>query len=178
MRFILIQIIASLTSYCTMLFRKNNIKAPLHPEPGTLGPQTETFTVAAMESHCFNDVQISLGLSSPGLYCHQRCCEHLIVFKDIRMHNPTVDPQFLDQYPFKIFSPGVSLEHHRQCEVCENISAKKVTYDDIRTPHSPFFWCEDCFDTMHYASGQLVYSDFKVFPYNHDYQSTLLHVSR
>lgn len=138
-----------------------------------------SFNCISMEGICFNDLTVRLGSSAPGLFCHQRCCEHLIVFKDIRLHNPLSDPKYVDQYPFKICSPGVSLEHRRQCEVCETGSANKITYEDVRTPHSPFYWCEECFDKMHYSSkGNLLYSDFKVFPYIHGYQSTLLHLGR
>lgn len=138
-----------------------------------------SFNCVSMEDSCFSDLTIRLGTSAPALFCHQRCCEHLIVFKDVRLYNPLSDPRFVDQYPFKICSPGVSLEHRRQCEVCETSSANKVTYEDVRTPHSPFYWCEQCFDKMHYSSeGDLLYSDFKVFPYRHGYQSTLLHLGK
>lgn len=141
--------------------------------------EDDLFNIAPMEDHCFNDLEIRLGPSTPGLFCHQRCCEHLVVFKDLRLHNPLSDPKFVDQYPFKVCSPGVILEHRRQCEVCESVSASKITYEDIRTPHSPFYWCEECFNKMHYSSeGNLIYSDFKVFPYKHGYQSTLLHSGR
>lgn len=143
------------------------------------GAVDSSFNCVSMEDSCFSDLTIRLGPSAPGLFCHQRCCEHLIVFKDVRLHNSLSDPKFLDQYPFKICSPGVSLEHRRQCEVCETSSANKVTFEDVRTPHSPFYWCEQCFDKMHYSSeGNLVYSDFKVFPYKHGYQSTLLHLGK
>ena len=35
-------------------------------------------------------------------------------------------------------------------QVCSTRVARKVTYDDRAAPHSPFFWCEDCFMLMHY----------------------------
>ena len=35
-------------------------------------------------------------------------------------------------------------------QVCSTRVARKVTYDDRAAPHSPFFWCEECFMLMHY----------------------------
>ena len=161
-------------------YLKNKSSAIMNPLPGIdRDAEGNCVKSLSMSDSCFNDLTIRLGPSAPGLFCHQRCCEHLIVFKDVRLHNPLSDPNFLDQYPFKICSPGVSLEHRRQCEVCETSTANKITYEDVRTPHSPFYWCEQCFDKMHYSSeGNLLYSDFKVFPYKHGYQSTLLHLGK
>ena len=34
--------------------------------------------------------------------------------------------------------------------MCSTRVARKVTYDDRAAPHSPFFWCEECFMLMHY----------------------------
>jgi len=52
-----------------------------------------------------------------------------------------------------------------------------VTYEDKNVPHTPFFWCNECFKLMHYdAEGQALYTDFRVFPYTHDYQPMLMQV--
>ncbi|KAI8110327.1 hypothetical protein M9435_002003 [Picochlorum sp. BPE23] len=165
--------------------RENNLKAPLHhtwqqdEESSSRGKYTDSFSIVSMEEKCFADLQVQLGMSSPALFCHQKCCEHLMVFQDVRTHNSVSDPVYKDQYPCRIRAPGVVLEHYRNCEVCLSKTARKVTYNDIRTPHSPFYWCDPCFNRMHYeASGKLIYSDFRVFPYKHDYQSTLMHITK
>lgn len=86
--------------------------------PGTGKLEKTAFTCSSMESARFQDLQVKIGPGSPGLICHQYCCEHLVTIRDVRMHNPNSDPIFEEEYPFKISTPGVNLEHHRQCEVC------------------------------------------------------------
>jgi len=65
------------------------------------------------------------------------------------------------------------------CGVCDINSAAFVTYGDPLTPHMPFFFCKECYHMLHYAAPQatlephqlstvLLYSGFKVFPYEHD----------
>lgn len=45
-----------------------------------------------------------------------------------------------------------------------------MTYDDPVTPHTPFFWCNDCYHLMHYGEGgQALHTDYRVFPYSHEY---------
>jgi hypothetical protein len=61
-------------------------------------------------------------------------------------------------------------------QVCGARVAKKVTYDDRAAPHSPFFWCDDCYGLMHYdAEGAALYTDFSVFPYTQEYPAGLAH---
>jgi len=60
-------------------------------------------------------------------------------------------------------------------QVCGLQTARKITYDDPSAPHTPFLWCDECFKLMHYAAnGQALYTNFKVFPYVHDYHSALM----
>jgi hypothetical protein len=60
--------------------------------------------------------------------------------------------------------------------VCGVRVAKKVTYDDRAAPHTPFFWCDECFVAMHYdKQGRARYSDFRVFPYCCEYPSNIIH---
>ena len=49
--------------------------------------------------------------------------------------------------------------------------AAKVTYDDQQAPHSPYFWCEECFKSMHYdKEGDARYTDYIVFPYTYEHR--------
>ena len=50
------------------------------------------------------------------------------------------------------------------CGVC-----RYVTYDDKLAPENPFFFCERCYQPIHYnAVGHLHYNDFRVYPYEHE----------
>ncbi len=57
-------------------------------------------------------------------------------------------------------------------QVCQAAPASKVTYDDPQTPHTPYFWCEECFKMMHYdAAGLATYTNYRVFPYSFEYRT-------
>lgn len=61
--------------------------------------------------------------------------------------------------------------------MCQELPASKVTYDDEQAPHTPFFWCEECFMMLHYDSeGRATYTNYKVFPYTHEYRSITMAV--
>ena len=66
----------------------------------------------------------------------------------MRLRDARCDPPLRRQYPFRLTPPQHLLM--RDCEVCGGRVAKRVTYDDRATPHSPFFWCEECYGLTHY----------------------------
>jgi hypothetical protein len=157
-----------------------NVRAPPHPLPGPasrpLGPFTTDYSVASMQDRVFEDLWVRLGNGAAGLFCHQGGCEHLFVFLDVRSHDPTVDPPLVGQYPYKVADPGSALRRKRDCEACGLKLARKVTYDDRSAPHTPYFWCDDCYSAMHYDDeGAALYTDFRVFPYEADYNPIILH---
>jgi len=181
--FVLVENQCFLVSYFTTNFCRNLNSIASDSKESTITNDIDhlrqDISLASMENTTFRDLTIRLGNEFPSLYCHQKCCEHLLIFKDVRMHSSSVDPKYIDQYPFRLAAPGIALEQHRQCEVCNVKAANQVTYEDSQTPHSPFYWCNDCFNRMHYdCSGKLIYSDLRVFPYKHDYQATLLHIPK
>eukprot|EP00887_Chlorella_sp_A99_P003248 scaffold9.g3248.t1 len=132
-------------------------------------------------------------------------CEHLVSFQEVRAHDAAADPPLLSDFPFRL-----ARSHHvvtRNCEVCGQRPAKKVTHDDPATPHTPFFWraapsrmrraagarpaapcqaaqqaparsaarvlCAECYTLAHYGEGgQALYTDYRVFPYLHEYGVT------
>lgn len=60
-------------------------------------------------------------------------------------------------------------------QACTLRAARWVTHDDARTPHTPYLWCDECFKSLHYdAEGKALYTDYKVFPYVHDYQAVIM----
>ena len=53
----------------------------------------------------------------------------------------------------------------QRCSLCATRFAVKVTYEDQQAPEAPAFWCNDCYEAIHYDStGKLKYAH-KVFPY-------------
>ena len=46
----------------------------------------------------WNDVGLRTGPGARNVYCHQGCCEHLLVIKDVRRLHSS-DPQYLAAYP-------------------------------------------------------------------------------
>ena len=53
----------------------------------------------------------------------------------------------------------------RLCNICSELVAKKVTYDDKNAPQEPAFWCKLCYDLMHYDGSNTLLYDHKVFDY-------------
>ncbi len=154
--------------------KQTGVVAPPHPGPGPaarpLGPLTTEFSVAKIEERVFEDVWVRMGPSAPGLYCHQGGCEHLVTVRDVRAHDPRVDPPLRGQYPFRVAFPEAALAQKRKCEACGVRLAAKVTHGDPCAPATPFFWCSDCFLQMHYdAEGRALFTNYKVFPYQADY---------
>ncbi len=63
---------------------------------------------------------------------------------------------------------GLHVQAHmrkRRCSLCAARLALKVTYEDIHAPETPAFWCNQCYEALHYdEAGKLLYAH-KVFPY-------------
>jgi len=101
----------------------HGVRAPPHPPPGPasapLGAPITDFSHDAMEDRRFEDLWVRLGAGAPGLFCHQGGCEHVVVIKDVRVHNPDADPPLVSQYPFKIGAPGAWLQQYKSCEVSD-----------------------------------------------------------
>lgn len=66
---------------------------------GTEDPDQErSFGEEDMARVQWSDVPLRAGPGARNVYCHQGCCEHLFVVKDVRrLHSD--DPQFLAAYP-------------------------------------------------------------------------------
>ena len=59
-------------------------------------------------------VDLTLRLGQPYVFQHQGSCEHLVIFTDLRLLNPS-DEQRSDEYPIKVFG----IEHQIFCEACK-----------------------------------------------------------
>ncbi|XP_035667237.1 snRNA-activating protein complex subunit 3-like [Branchiostoma floridae] len=118
-----------------------------------------SYTTQHMEDVKFNDLHIRLGY--PYLYCHQGDCEHLIIFKDLRMFHADdcrdegLYPLMVNRYRFR----------RQMCRVCATFTAKWVTYDDQLAEESPCFFCDLCFKALHYSKDQTKLAEFEAYPY-------------
>ncbi|PSC69390.1 snRNA-activating complex subunit-like isoform X2 [Micractinium conductrix] len=150
--------------------REQGAEAPPHPPPGSARTDvlTTEFSAARMERTRFDELWLRVGAGAANLYCHQGGCEHLLSFLDIRLYDPSCDPQLRRHYPFRLTHPQHM--HMRDCEVCGTHAARRVSYEDRAAPHTPFFWCEDCFNLMHCdEQGNLLDGDLKVVPYTQEH---------
>eukprot|EP00300_Choanocystis_sp_HF-7_P016796 c19535_g1_i5.p1 GENE.c19535_g1_i5~~c19535_g1_i5.p1 ORF type:complete len:223 (+),score=53.70 c19535_g1_i5:384-1052(+) len=121
------------------------------------------FHTCAMQDTVFLDLELVLG--RPYIYCHQGNHEHIITFNEVRFANSS-DEVRLSKYPMHVFQAKL---RSQKCRVCDIHAAKFVCYDDKLTTESPFLFCETCYHSLHYDEfGDLLYDDFKVFPYYHE----------
>jgi len=54
----------------------------------------------------------------------------------------------------------------RICDACNECMAQKLTYDDRNAPQNPAFWCQDCYNKMHYDKDNNLLYVHKVFDYS------------
>jgi len=126
-------------------------------------PGLGLFDAADMQTTTFDDLSIRLG--SHYLYQHHGDCRHVFIFKELRMVNDA-DVQNVHAYPLRVFQMK---SRRRKCRVCDIFPAAYVTYGDKLANENPFFYCEECYRTMHYTpDNKLIYDDFSVFEYEHD----------
>lgn len=180
--------------------RSAELRAPPHPPPGAQSTaiQSTVFEAAPMQTATWGDVWMKMGPLSPGLFCHQGGCEHLVVVAEARRFDPEIDAPRLEDYPCRVREP--TFLQKRNCyvrwkgctrsimiadcvarlrttlafslQVCEKAPAQWVTHEDKEAADSPFFWCHNCYKSMHYNyDGDPVYSDYRVLPYTQDYHS-------
>jgi len=98
------------------------------------------------------------------VFVHEEICEHLIMITDIRMLDINVDLINAEQYP-RLMSRARTM--WRSCDICSNGRASKVVFGDRFAPESPCFFCEPCYNLLHYnQQGLLLYDDFEVYPYS------------
>lgn len=122
------------------------------PHPRTTGRGeilTTEFSKANMEETTFSDVYLRLGDGATYLYCHAGGCEHALLVTDVRAFDGACDPPLVRHYPFLLSHAPAGANQRRQCEVCNQRVACRVTYDDEMTDHAPFFWCAQCYRAIH-----------------------------
>ena len=77
------------------------------------------------------------------------------------------DPTNAAAYPVHEFQ---ALVKHRMCCVCAVAPGARIVYGDRNGDDNPAVFCMPCYHALHYSKdGQLLYDDFEVFPYYHEY---------
>ncbi|XP_053147095.1 snRNA-activating protein complex subunit 3 [Hemicordylus capensis] len=114
---------------------------------------------AKMEDYTFNDLRIKVGF--PYLYCHQGDCEHIVVITDIRLIHQ-------DDCLVRSFYPLFTKKHWlwtKKCFVCKMYTARWVTNEDSLAPQDPSFFCNVCFQMLHYDADGNKLGEFLAYPY-------------
>ncbi|XP_061230655.1 snRNA-activating protein complex subunit 3 [Neopsephotus bourkii] len=112
-----------------------------------------------MEDYTFNDLSLKIGF--PYLFCHQGDCEHIIIITDIRLihHDDCLDRNL---YPLLIKKHWLCT---RKCFVCKMYTARWVTNNDSLAPEDPCFFCDVCFQMLHYDLEGNKLGEFLAYPY-------------
>eukprot|EP00160_Parvularia_atlantis_P005744 Unigene14972_Nuclearia_a/m.44920 Unigene14972_Nuclearia_a/g.44920 ORF Unigene14972_Nuclearia_a/g.44920 Unigene14972_Nuclearia_a/m.44920 type:complete len:305 (-) Unigene14972_Nuclearia_a:94-1008(-) len=134
-----------------------------HPDRVHQQPGFAQYRAADIDAVLVRDLAVRVG--QPYAYVHQGDCEHVIIFKDVRLVHAS-DPQDAREYPVRTFQSRI---RKRLCRFCKERQANKVTYGDRLSGENPAFFCEPCYVMYHYdKDNRLLYSDFKVYDYHHD----------
>ncbi|KAG0278779.1 small nuclear RNA activating complex, polypeptide 3 [Linnemannia gamsii] len=104
---------------------------------------------------------LSVRLNQPYLFVHQGDCEHILMFRDVRLYNQRHDDLNRLSYPLQVYK-GKTTSH--MCRMCNINKAFYVTVDDRLAGETPCYFCEQCYDIFHYdEDGNILYDDFRVF---------------
>ena len=100
--------------------------------------------------------------------------------------NRSIDQQWVErerehwaeeEYEYEHYPSLLAMSNYssRTCGICESRWASRVVYGDRLCTESPAYMCGQCYHMLHYSSNgskdaepQLLYNDFRVFPYIHD----------
>ncbi|KAG0073206.1 small nuclear RNA activating complex, polypeptide 3 [Podila epicladia] len=106
---------------------------------------------------------LAIRLDHPYLFVHQGSCEHILMVKSMRLLNKEYDDMNRANYPRLMFKSKPSTH---MCKMCLVNRAQFVTIDDRLAGESPCYFCQQCYYAFHYdIKGNLLYDDFRVFPY-------------
>ena len=74
----------------------------LGPAPADVDRQANSsYRQMDMAHLCWNEIGLRVGPAAKNVFCHQGCCEHLLVVKDVRRRHPD-DPTHHSSYPYLI----------------------------------------------------------------------------
>lgn len=126
---------------------------------------------SSMSSFTIQECNLVLGKSY--LFCHAGHCEHLLILLDKRPYSSAIDglPSLFPKELYCYTSGSVTGKKvkRRSCQVCEVSTATIATMHDRLAVSSPCYFCQTCYEMLHYGpDGELLYDDFVEIPYMHD----------
>lgn len=125
------------------------------------------FQADSMDKTTFKSLKLSLG--ERYLYYHNKKCEHIIIFTDIRSYNKVSDKKYIESYPditFLSYNPinKSGEDICRMCNICDYLPAKHVTVGDKYSGEYVCYFCDNCYKSLHYdENGDLLYDDFDYY---------------
>jgi len=122
-------------------------------------PGLGLFTKKKMEETQFKDLNIRLGF--PYMFCHQGNCEHVVIFTEMRLVND-LDPTYMSAYPYPVF---ICKRNRTKCSICSMHLIKWVTVHSPLAFEDPSFFCNRCFDYLHYDTEGRKVMPFEAYPY-------------
>ncbi|KAL9666414.1 hypothetical protein QQ045_000745 [Rhodiola kirilowii] len=121
------------------------------------------YSAKEMQHTRFCDLKFRLGAGY--LYCHQGECQHTIVIRDMRLLHPD-DVQNRAAYPIRTFQLK---QRFQKCSVCKIFKATKITVDDKWAQDNPCYFCNQCYDLLHFSKdGVPLYDGFETCDYLHE----------
>ncbi|KAG0196075.1 small nuclear RNA activating complex, polypeptide 3, partial [Mortierella sp. GBA30] len=90
---------------------------------------------------------LSIRINQPYLFAHQGKCEHILMFRDLRLFNQQHDDLNRLSYPKPVFRTK-KIRH--RCRMCNTNAAHYITIDDRLAGETPSYFCEECYDIFHY----------------------------
>ncbi|KAF4520453.1 hypothetical protein B566_EDAN004025 [Ephemera danica] len=116
---------------------------------------------ATMEHTKFCDLTVRLGY--PYVYQHLGNCEHVLVF--VNYHLITSQDNLCSKvYPmFRTPNKKDTI----MCFTCGFFKANWITYNNLRVPHDPAYFCEPCYIAYNYKDGKKI-GEFTSHPFSED----------
>ena len=106
-------------------------------------------------------IDLAIRLRYPYLFVHQGNCEHIMMFTELRLVNPS-DDQYIEQYPKQVFR---TRQMRHKCRMCASYPAQYVTKNDFHSGMSPCYFCEKCYTPFHYDKASKLLLEHEVYPY-------------
>lgn len=87
----------------------------------------------------------------PYLYRHLEGCDHMVIFKDLRLFSPSsaTDPNRKAVYPLVVFESKMK---KRRCEACKAQFSSVVSLADPLKNRKTLYLCEECHHNLHSSS--------------------------
>ncbi|KAI9249655.1 snRNA-activating protein of 50kDa MW C terminal-domain-containing protein [Sporodiniella umbellata] len=118
------------------------------------------YTTKAMADVVLENITIEL--ERPFAFIHGEACEHMFMFKDMRLLSPNED-EVLEEFPKTI---GTVKYVRYKCSMCTIFPSSYVTTGDVLSGCSPCYFCEKCYHAFHAQSEYDRTYDYETKPYH------------